>query len=190
MTFKAPLIKIKDDFEIRIPSTEDAFQLARVIAENRNYLKRWLPWLEMSKDASDSLVFINKTQDEWTLRRLYTGLIYQKNEIIGAVGFHSHVHKHMAMGYWVSESCAKKNLCTLASQALISWAFKFYDELYLIELRAATENLASRRVAEKLGFKLEGTLRCREWLYTQFVDHSVYSVTRPEWKKFTAAKRS
>jgi len=50
-------------------------------------------------------------------------------------------------------------------------------------LRAAAENKKSRAVAERLGFKHEGTLRDYEWLYDHFVDLAHYGIKASEWKK-------
>ena len=179
----SPLIKINNDFELRLPRTEDAFQLARVIDDNRAYLKQWLPWLDASQNAEDSLSFIERVLSEWSVQRIFTGLIYKKNTIAGAMGFHGKVHKGMAVGYWIAKEFSGNDLCTESCRALIKWAFKYYDDLHLVELKAAKENLASRRVAEKLGFRHEGILRDREWLYDHFVSHAIYSMTRVESKK-------
>lgn len=177
----SPVIKFLDDYTLKHACEEDAYQLARVVDLNRKYLRKWLPWLDTSNNAQDSLVYIQKSHSDWMKHRVFYGLIYKKNEIIGAMGFHHNVHKYMALGYWISEEHSKGGICTAASQALLKWAFAYFKDLNLIELRAATENLASRRVAEKLGFKKEGILRQREWLYDHFVDHVVYSLTRTEF---------
>lgn len=179
----APIIKVRDDFELRIPIEEDSYQLARVVDDNREYLKTWLPWLDTSKGANDSLLYIKKTHGDWSLQRIYSALLYKKNEIVGAMGFHSKTHRQMPIGYWISKKYAGAGLCTAASRSLINWAFSYYEDLHMIELKAATENLPSRRVAEKLGFKCEAVLRDREWLYNRFVDHAVYSLTRKEFAR-------
>lgn len=176
-----PVIKVNDHFELRIPVEEDAFQLSRVVDENRSYLKQWLPWLETSKNAADSKLYIQTLHKAWETQQIFSGLIYKKNEIVGAIGFHAWTHRYMPLGYWVSKAYAKQGLCTSASRALIGWAFSHYDDLNMIDLRAATENLASRKVAVKLGFTLEGVLRDREWLYDRFVSHAVYTITRQEF---------
>lgn len=179
----APIIKVKDEFELRIPIEEDSYQLARVVDENREYLMTWLPWLESSRNQKDSLLYIQKIHGDWTLHKLYSCLLYKENEIVGAMGFHSRSHKYMPMGYWISKKYAGTGLCTVASRALIKWAFSYYEDLNMIELKAAADNLPSRRVAEKLGFKCEAVLRNREWLYNRFVDHAVYSLTRKEFAR-------
>jgi ribosomal-protein-serine acetyltransferase len=50
-----------------------------------------------------------------------------------------------------------------------------------VEVRAGVENLRSRRVAERLGFSLEGVMREAERVGGRFVDHAVYSILASEW---------
>lgn len=178
-----PVIKVNDLFELRIPLEEDAFQLARVVEENRSYLKAWLPWLDTSRSAADSLTYIQKIHSDWKNHQIFTSLIYKENEIVGAMGFHACVHRRMSLGYWVSKEYAGQGVCTLASRAIVGWAFSFYEYLHMIDLRAAVDNLASRRVAEKLGFVSEGILRDQEWLYDHFVSHAIYTLTRKEFAR-------
>lgn len=181
METASPKVKFLDEYEIRHAREEDAYQLSRLVDANREYLRKWLPWLDTSKSPQDSLLYIQKSHSDWKESKIFYGLIYKENEILGAIGFHHKVHKGMALGYWVSKEYAGRGICSAASHAMIKWAFAYFKDLNLVELRAATENLASRRVAEKLGFKYEGVLRQREWLYDHFVDHAVYSVTRKEF---------
>ncbi len=41
----------------------------------------------------------------------------------------------------------------------------------------------SRRVAERLGFTLEGIRRESHWITDRFVDHAVYGMLRREWRR-------
>jgi ribosomal-protein-serine acetyltransferase len=49
-------------------------------------------------------------------------------------------------------------------------------KLHRLEIKCATDNVGSRAIAEKLGFKHEGTLRDGEWLHDRFVDQELYSL--------------
>ncbi len=74
-----------------------------------------------------------------------------------------------------------KGIVTQACQAIIDYIF---DDLKLnrVEIRCATQNVRSRAIPERLGFKTEGILRQSEWLYNHFVNHIVYGLLVSEWK--------
>ena len=59
-----------------------------------------------------------------------------------------------------------------------------FDDLgmHRLVLEAATENFPSRAIAERLGMRLEGITKDREWLYDHFVDAALYAITEPEWR--------
>ena len=84
------------------------------------------------------------------------------------------------IGYWLGASFQGKGLITMASTALINNAFDRLD-IQRIEIKCCTENLKSRKIPEKLGFKLEGIARNAEWLRDRFCDLAVYAMLADEW---------
>nr|WP_154677311.1 GNAT family N-acetyltransferase [Parafrankia discariae] len=62
------------------------------------------------------------------------------------------------ISYWCAAGARGQGVATRASAALLRWGFGALG-LERVEWRAAVGNHASRRVAEKLGFTLDGTLR-------------------------------
>jgi RimJ/RimL family protein N-acetyltransferase len=64
------------------------------------------------------------------------------------------------LGYWCAPWARGHGVTTEAAAAVCRWGFGALD-LGLIEWAAEVGNLASRRVAEKVGFTVEGTLRLR-----------------------------
>ena len=62
------------------------------------------------------------------------------------------------IGYWVAAPARGRGVCTRALRLLSGWAL---DELELqrVDLITNPDNLASQRVAEKVGFRREGVLR-------------------------------
>ena len=64
----------------------------------------------------------------------------------------------------------------------ISYTYLF-DEvgLHRVEMQCGVENLKSRAVPERLGFKLEGIRRGSHWITNRFVDHAVYGMLSDEW---------
>ncbi len=53
--------------------------------------------------------------------------------------------------------------------------------LHKVQLRIAVGNAASDRIAEKLGFVLEGTLRDEVKIGNRWLDHTVWSMLEQEW---------
>lgn len=86
-----------------------------------------------------------------------------------------------AMGYCLFESAWGHGHATEAGRALLRWAFDNLD-LNRVQAEADTRNPASRRVLEKLGFVLEGTLREDVTVNGDTSDSWVLGLLRREWK--------
>lgn len=59
------------------------------------------------------------------------------------------------MGYWVRTSQTRRGIATAAVRLIARFGFEDLG-LRRLELLIATDNFASRRVAEKVGARLEG----------------------------------
>ena len=64
-----------------------------------------------------------------------------------------------------------------------------FDDLNLhrFVLEAAIDNIPSCEIAERIGMRLEGVTKDREWLYDHYVDAKLYAITKPEWDKKRAS---
>ncbi len=85
-----------------------------------------------------------------------------RRDRLGRIGLDLRPHEPGAaeIGYWMAPPARGRGVATAAVRALCPWAFA-EPGLDLIEWRCETGNVASRRVAEKAGFVIEGTLRAR-----------------------------
>ncbi|MQA83693.1 MAG: GNAT family N-acetyltransferase [Streptosporangiales bacterium] len=81
------------------------------------------------------------------------------------------------VGYLAAPWARGRGLTAEAVRALARWLFT-EQAFERLELRAATGNHASRRVAEKAGFTCEGVLRSAGLVKAGRVDHAVYSLVR------------
>ncbi|MFF5085238.1 GNAT family N-acetyltransferase [Actinoplanes sp. NPDC000266] len=79
---------------------------------------------------------------------------------LGRVGFGLDGSGAAQIGYWMDPKARGRGLATAAVRALCGWGFGPLG-LGLIEWRAEVGNVASRRVAEKAGFRYEAILRQR-----------------------------
>jgi RimJ/RimL family protein N-acetyltransferase len=80
--------------------------------------------------------------------------------LLGSVGI-VHVDQQEGrceLGYWMARDSRGRGLATRAVRLLSGWTFENLS-VDRIEIHAEPENAASRRVAERAGFTLEGVLR-------------------------------
>ncbi len=78
------------------------------------------------------------------------------------------------LGYWVAPWARGHGYATEAVAAIARWALD--QDLQRVELKAATGNTASQRVAEKTGFRFEGIERNAMQLHESRADLAVYSL--------------
>lgn len=160
-----------------------AEELFSLVQQNREYLRQWLPWVDSTKTSKDSLQFIELCQKQKKENQGEQFGVFLHNKLIGMVGQHqiSWAHKRTSLGYWLSQNETGQGFMTQAIQKVLQLTFE-KQNLNCVEIRAAVENLKSRAVPEKFGFKLDGVLRHQEWLYDHFVDHASYSLLKKEWE--------
>jgi RimJ/RimL family protein N-acetyltransferase len=81
-------------------------------------------------------------------------------ELLGSVSLFriDRVHDNAEIGYWVAAGARGRGVAATAVRALTDWSFTALG-LARVQLFHAVENRASCRVAEKAGYRLEGTVR-------------------------------
>jgi len=169
--------------KLRLLKEEDAEELFLSNDQNRGHLRQWMPWLEETKSPSE-LNFIRRSLESATAGTQYSYALVLDDELVGVVAFNN-IEKlnHCAtMGYWLAKSKMGRGYMTAAVKALIDEGFQQL-ELNRIQARVATGNYPSQAVCDRLGLKKEGVLRQAEWLYDHYVDLTMNSILRSEWKE-------
>ena len=89
-----------------------------------------------------------------------------------------------AIGYTIGERYRGRGYATAAVRALAALVLSpGAADLWRLEAVAAVENIASRRVLEKAGFRCEGIARSYLVIGGERVDHARYALLRPEWEE-------
>ena len=69
-----------------------------------------------------------------------------------------------------------------SARALVDFAIRDL-ELNRVEIRCGVDNVSSRAIAERLGFRLEGTARQDMLLNGRYVDLVIYAMLACEWRR-------
>jgi ribosomal-protein-serine acetyltransferase len=180
---RLPSFQLGGDGELRPLQLADCRELFAAVDANRARLRRWMPWLDTTADESALRTFLADTargHAQGTALRL---AITVAGKIAGVAGLEAinRQHRGAHIGYWVAAEHEGRGLVTASAEHLCRYGFETLG-LHIIEIRAALANRRSRAVPERLGFRFEGQLRQREWLYDHYVDHAVYSMLGSEWR--------
>jgi ribosomal-protein-serine acetyltransferase len=89
-------------------------------------------------------------------------------------------NRRTEIGYWLAPPFQGRGVMTKTCRFLVAYAFAELN-LNRVEILCAVENLRSRAVPERLGFREEGVLRQAEWVRDHFNDLVVYAMLAEEW---------
>ena len=170
------MIQISENLFIRLFTSEDATNLFKLINENREVLRQWLPWIDMNTAESASLDFIENTLgNQW-------GIFYKDN-LVGVVGlpYCTEDKKEVTIGYWLSPQVWGLGIMTCVCK-------KFIDHLYdngteIINVFVANINKKSLNVIKKLGFEITGLKEDGEHLLGEKYDQIVFNLTKKAYLK-------
>ena len=102
--------------------------------------------------------------------------------IIGEILFFTTVEymNEMEIGYIVYDTSARKKGATSEALNLLTEYLFDLKQINRIRLVIATDNAASRRVAEKCGYTHEGTMREPWFIRGRHIDGELYAITRSD----------
>ena len=171
---------IDEDIELRLLREENVEDLFELVDGDREYLRRWLPWVDGNATVEDTRVFIVGCEG----RR--TSGIWYRGALVGVISFHAIdvVGGKVEIGYWLGSRLQGRGIMTRACRAMIDHAFAGLG-MKRVEIHCAAENERSRAIPERLGFVEEGTIREGQQLHGRFVDVVVYGLLSPEWRETT-----
>jgi ribosomal-protein-serine acetyltransferase len=168
--------------ELRLLEPRYAEEVFALVDCNREHLRKWMPWVDETKTVGDSIKFIKEGLLRLAEKGSFDAGIWYQGKLAGIIGFmyHSQISRQAEIGYWLGQEFEGKGLVTTACKAIIKHAFINLN-INRLAIRAATENIRSRAVAERLGFTLEGVERQTANLYGKFHDLAIYSLLKEEW---------
>jgi len=168
---------------IRRYRSEDVDALFAAARESVGELSVWMPWCSAKYTRADSDAFVASRDAEWEQGEHYSFVIFDTETglFLGGVGlnFINRVHQFANVGYWVRSSQTSRGVATTAAQLAARFGL---TELGFnrIEIVSAAGNVASQRVAKKVGARCEGVLRKRLLLHEQAHDAVMFSLVKED----------
>ncbi len=177
---------------LRPPIHSDFRSWAWMRESSAGFLTPWEPvW---AADHLSRKNFTNRVY--WAQRSINTGVAVplflvnrETNELMGAITL-DNIRRGPAqagtLGYWVGKDHARKGYMREAIDALVHYAFHRMD-LSRIEAACLPENVASRGVLEKSGFKYEGVAQSYLQIDGRWRTHVLYAALRNDRRGRTQA---
>jgi ribosomal-protein-serine acetyltransferase len=172
--------------DLRWLETHHAPELLELISTHRDHFGAFLGWANTMKTVEEAKQFILRGLKRVADENPAMIGIWLKGQMVGGLLFFpvNQFSKSTEIGYWLAPTATGHGLMTRTVQVALEYCFAEL-KLNRVSIQAATDNLKSRAIPERLGFTLEGVLR-QSWPHPSregFVDNALYSLLCDEWLK-------
>jgi RimJ/RimL family protein N-acetyltransferase len=176
-----------DGFVLRSYNPGDGPLLVDAIISSYDHLRPWVPWANPNQSLEDAEKFVRQSRARYLLAEDFIIGVFSEDgqRLLGGAGFHLREGALSTacaeIGMFIRQSEAGRGLGTRVLRALLDWGFVDWPWLRL-SWRCDQRNVASARVAEKAGLRLEGVLRGqRAHVGEGRRDTACYALTKAEW---------
>jgi len=167
-------------------AVEHAAMLAALVSQDRAHLDAFLPMVATLSTLEEAMAHLARAAVRAADGEIFEWHLFMGDNLCGSMRVKDidHGDRKASIGYFLGSRFSGKGIVSSALRAVLEWCF---DTLGLnrVELRCATGNAPSIRVAQRLGFVREGLLRQDECLHGAFVDHYAYGLLKTEFRPGT-----
>ncbi len=167
--------------QFRLDDADEVFEAAY---SSRAEVARWLPWCHADYRREETVAYLTSQPAAWAASSEFSFAVVENatGRILGGCGINQldWLHLRANLGYWIRTDAAGRGFASAAVLALAPAALEDL-ELERVEIWAAVKNLASRRVAEKCGAKLEAIARRRLRMPNHQQDAAGYAFIREDF---------
>ena len=172
---------------LRPPKRRDALKWQKLRMSSKSFLVPWEPsWDAASCSRRAYLRYFKNSNYLANMDRAYSFLIFKSddNTLLGGINIGNvrrGVSQSASLGYWIGEKYSRNGYMKEALKLLIP---SLFVDLRLNRIEAATlqENIASKNLLKKIGFKKEGVLRKYLKINGTWRDHILYGLLENDFK--------
>lgn len=176
--------KVDEEIVIEIMQQHHKDELYALIDTNRDYLRKWLLWVDKRKSAEDLEPIIPIWIRNYADNNGFDAGIRYNGNLVGMIGLHyiDWKNKCTSIGYFLSENAQGKGIISRSVSSLLDYIF-YQMNLNRVQIQCAVNNVKSKAIPEKLGFSTEGITRDGQWLYDHYEDLVTYSLLAADWQQ-------
>jgi ribosomal-protein-serine acetyltransferase len=143
-------IPVDKSLDLALLEVRHASMLFALVEENREHLRRYLPWVDATRTVNDSITYINATLEQFARSQSVNVGIFTQGMLAGICGYHviDWANRRTALGYWLAASFQGRGLMTRSVRALTAHAFSSLG-LHRLEIRAALPKTAVGKLSKK-----------------------------------------
>ena len=172
---------------LRPPKRRDALKWQKLRISSKSFLVPWEPsWNASSCSRRAYLRYFKNSNYLANMDRAYSFLIFKTEDktLLGGINIGNvrrGVSQSASLGYWIGEKHSRNGYMKEALNLLIP---SLFIDLRLNRIEAATleENIASKNLLKKIGFKKEGVLRKYLKINGSWRDHILYGLLENDFK--------
>ena len=172
---------------LRPPKRRDALKWQKLRMSSKSFLVPWEPsWDASSCTRRAYLRYFKNSNYLANMDRAYSFLIFKTEDktLLGGINIGNvrrGVSQSASLGYWIGEKYSRNGYMIEALKLLIP---SLFVDLRLNRIEAATleENIASKNLLKKIGFKKEGVLRKYLKINGTWRDHILYGLLENDFK--------
>lgn len=147
---------------------------------------KWTLSIPYPYPKDGAIKFIRKSHYKIKKKKSYDfGVVFKKtNRVIGIVSF-NHVdweNKNAELGCWLGKKYWRQGLMTEAVKLILKFGFKKL-KLHRIFAGLFEGNIASKKLLEKCGFKLEGKIRETRYRRKKWHNELTFGILRSEFRE-------
>lgn len=150
-----------DRITLKKHSSEIAQMMFDFVDQDRERLRQFLPWVDLTKTVADEQGYIAMTHRKWTNYEMFDYGIYriEDDQYMGNVGVHTIAwdHERCEFGYWILGDFQGQGYVSESVRALEKSCFEL--GFHRIEIHCSSRNMKSAKVPVRCGFALEARLK-------------------------------